>query len=564
MNETKLKKILNQRFKIPDPVINELKKEALHSGLKLEEVALRRGLIANQEALYESYANELNIPYIDLDHYTPDPQAIAALPAELARKFKVVPPLLQLNSNLIVATATPEDISLLDELNRRLHLEITPALSSPEAIEAALDRYYPQETSRAQIDTALIDLEAEEALNVFRPDQETVSLEELANQAPVVRFVNTLLEQSLAERASDIHIEPEEDTLIIRVRIDGLLQERGRFSLNLHPLVTSRIKLLAGMDISEKRKPQDGQMEFKNNSRRVDIRVSSFPTIYGENLVLRLLDKSSGPLKLTDIGMDETLIPKFQQLIHQPHGIILVTGPTGSGKSTTLYAILNELNTPEKNIITLEDPVEYRLPGIRQCQINVRAGVTFASGLRAILRQDPDIIMVGEIRDFETAEIAFQAALTGHLVLATLHTDDAPSGLTRMIDMKVEPFLIASSVIAILAQRLVRKVCDRCAENYTPQPELLKRLNLAPGTTFRRGKGCPACGNKGYRGRLGIFELLPVQPEIRALIMENRSSEEIATVAIRNGMKTLRQDGIAKALAGLTTPAEVLRVTQDT
>ncbi len=403
MNETKLKKILNQRFKIPDPVINELKKEALHSGLKLEEVALRRGLIANQEALYESYANELNIPYIDLDHYTPDPQAIAALPAELARKFKVVPPLLQLNSNLIVATATPEDISLLDELNRRLHLEITPALSSPEAIEAALDRYYPQETSRAQIDTALIDLEAEEALNVFRPDQETVSLEELANQAPVVRFVNTLLEQSLAERASDIHIEPEEDTLIIRVRIDGLLQERGRFSLNLHPLVTSRIKLLAGMDISEKRKPQDGQMEFKNNSRRVDIRVSSFPTIYGENLVLRLLDKSSGPLKLTDIGMDETLIPKFQQLIHQPHGIILVTGPTGSGKSTTLYAILNELNTPEKNIITLEDPVEYRLPGIRQCQINVRAGVTFASGLRAILRQDPDIIMVGEIRDFETA-----------------------------------------------------------------------------------------------------------------------------------------------------------------
>jgi len=564
MNETKLKKILNQRFKIPDPVINELKKEALHSGLKLEEVALRRGLIANQEALYESYANELNIPYIDLDHYTPDPQAIAALPAELTRKFKVVPPLLQLNSNLIVATATPEDISLLDELNRRLHLEITPALSSPEAIEAALDRYYPQETSRAQIDTALIDLEAEEALNVFRPDQETVSLEELANQAPVVRFVNTLLEQSLAERASDIHIEPEEDTLIIRVRIDGLLQERGRFSLNLHPLVTSRIKLLAGMDISEKRKPQDGQMEFKNNSRRVDIRVSSFPTIYGENLVLRLLDKSSGPLKLTDIGMDETLIPKFQQLIHQPHGIILVTGPTGSGKSTTLYAILNELNTPEKNIITLEDPVEYRLPGIRQCQINVRAGVTFASGLRAILRQDPDIIMVGEIRDFETAEIAFQAALTGHLVLATLHTDDAPSGLTRMIDMKVEPFLIASSVIAILAQRLVRKVCDRCAENYTPQPELLKRLNLAPGTTFRRGKGCPACGNKGYRGRLGIFELLPVQPEIRALIMENRSSEEIATVVIRNGMKTLRQDGIAKALAGLTTPAEVLRVTQDT
>ncbi|NPV13789.1 type II/IV secretion system protein [candidate division WOR-3 bacterium] len=562
MNETKLVKILHQQFGLNDRMVNEIKKEAMHTGQSLEEVALRRGVITNRTALYESYANELNIPYIDLDHYTPDPQAIAAVPAELARKFKIMP-LLQLNSTLIIATANPEDIGLIDELNRQLHLEINPVLAMPEAIEQAIERFYPPETPQPQIDTELIDLEAEEALNSCRLDQETACLEELANQAPVVRFVNTLLEQSLAERASDIHIEPEEDALIIRVRIDGLLQERGRFSLNLHPLVTSRIKLLAGMDISEKRKPQDGQMEFRTNSRRVDIRVSSFPTIYGENLVLRLLDKSSGPLSLTDLGMEETMVQLFQKLIHQPHGIILVTGPTGSGKSTTLYAVLNELNTPEKNIITLEDPVEYRLPGVRQCQINVRAGVTFASGLRAILRQDPDIIMVGEIRDFETAEIAFQAALTGHLVLATLHTNDAPSALTRMIDMKVEPFLIASSVIAILAQRLVRKVCDRCAENYTPEPELLKRLNLAPGTIFRRGKGCPACGNKGYRGRLGIFELLPVLPDIRHMVMENRSSEEIGAVAIRNGMKTLRQDGITKALAGLTTPEEILRVTQD-
>ncbi len=562
MNETRLLKILHQQFGLNDQMLNEIKKEAMHTGQSLEEVALRRGVIPNRTALYESYANELNIPYIDLDHYTPDPQAIAVVPAELARKFKIMP-LLQLNSTLIIATATPEDIALLDELNRQLHLEINPALTPPEAIEQAIERYYPPETPQPQIDTELIDLEAEEALNSYRLDQETTCLEELANQAPVVRFVNALLEQSLAEHGSDIHIEPEEDALIIRVRIDGLLQERGRFSLNLHPLVTSRIKLLAGMDISEKRKPQDGQMEFRTNSHRVDIRVSSFPTIYGENLVLRLLDKSSGPLSLTDLGMEGTMVQLFQKLIHLPHGIILVTGPTGSGKSTTLYAVLNELNTPEKNILTLEDPVEYRLPGVRQCQINVRAGVTFASGLRAILRQDPDIIMVGEIRDFETAEIAFQAALTGHLVLATLHTNDAPSALTRMIDMKVEPFLIASSVIAILAQRLVRKICDRCSENYIPEPELLKRLNLAPGTTFRRGKGCPACGNKGYRGRLGIFELLPVLPDIRHMVMENRSSEEIGTVAIRNGMKTLRQDGIAKALAGLTTPEEVLRVTQD-
>ncbi|MGQ9677750.1 MAG: GspE/PulE family protein [bacterium] len=562
MNEAKLSEILHQRFGLADSFIEEIKQEAQYSGLSIEEVALRRGAIPSRESLYESYANELNIPYVDLENYSPDPQALAAVPAELARKLKIFP-LLQINNTLIVATATPEDIALLDELNHKLRLEISPALASPELIEKTITQFYQPENPPSPIDTDLIDTEAQAALNIFHPDQETASLEELAKQAPVVRFVNTLLEQSITERASDIHIEPEENALVVRVRIDGLLQERGRFSLNLHPIITSRIKLLAGIDISEKRKPQDGQMEFKINSRRVDIRVSSFPTVYGENLVLRLLDKSSGPLKLTDIGMDKQLAQHFQNLIHQPHGIILVTGPTGSGKSTTLYAILNELNTPEKNIITLEDPVEYRLPGIRQCQINPRAGVTFASGLRAILRQDPDIIMVGEIRDFETAEIAFQAALTGHLVLATLHTNDAPSGLTRMIDMKVEPFLIASSIIAILAQRLVRKVCNRCAETYSPEPEILKRLNLEHNTNFLRGKGCPACGKKGYRGRVGIFELLTVTPDIRRLIMENRSSEEIAVAAVRNGMKTLRQDGIAKAITGITTPEEVLRVTQD-
>lgn len=561
LNEAKLTEILRHQYGLTDSLIAEMKQEAQNSGLSLEEIILHRMVVPNREALYASYANELNIPYIDLENYSPDPQAIAAVPAELARKHKIFP-LLQLNSTLIIATATPEDIALLDELNRKLQLEISPALASPEAIEKAITQYYEPETLPPQIDSDLINIEAEKTLNIFHLDQENVPLEELAKQAPVVRFVNTLLEQSIAKRASDIHIEPEENDLLIRIRIDGLLQKEGRFSLNLHPLITSRIKLLAGMDISEKRKPQDGQMEFKDGSRRIDIRVSSFPSIYGENLVLRLLNKSSGPLKLPDLGMDEQLIQTFQNLIHQPHGIILVTGPTGSGKTTTLYAILNELNTPEKNIITLEDPVEYRLPGIRQCQINVRAGITFASGLRALLRQDPDIIMVGEIRDFETAEIAFHAALTGHLVLATLHTNDAPSGLTRMIDMKVEPFLIASSVIAILAQRLVRKICDRCAEPYLPEPEILKRLNLE-NSNFLRGKGCPACGKKGYRGRLGIFELLTLTPEIRRRVMENRSSEEIAAVAIHQGMKTLRQDGIAKALKGITTPEEVLRVTQD-
>ncbi len=561
MNPIRLRQILRQHFGLKESDLTQLAREEINTNTPLEEIVVKKG-IATREKLYEAYAAELNIPYIDLNHYTVDQATLEIIPAPLARKLRVIP-IFHINNTLTIATANPEDIAVIDELNRELHLDINCAIALPESIENALNQYYPLRNNPV-IENTLLDLNAEELLPALCPvEEEARSLEELASQAPVVRFVDTIIEQALNDKASDIHIEPEENNLTIRVRIDGLLQERGRFPTNLHPLVTSRIKLLAGMDISEKRKPQDGQFEFKSANRRVDIRVSSFPTIYGENVVLRLLDKALGPMTVEMLGLDEKLTPVFRNLIHQPHGIILITGPTGSGKSTTLYAILNELNTPEKNIITLEDPVEYHLPGIRQCQVNPRAGLTFATGLRAILRQDPDIIMVGEIRDQETAEIAFQAALTGHLVLATLHTNDAPSALTRMIDMKVEPFLIASSVIAILAQRLVRRVCEHCGESYTPPLEILERLQIEPGPAFRRGRGCPACGNRGLRGRMGIFELLVVTPEIRRLVMQNSSSEEIRDHALNNGMRTLRQDGIEKALAGLTTPEEVLRATAD-
>ncbi len=561
MNPIRLRQILRQHFGLKESDLTQLAREEINTNTPLEEIVVKKG-IATREKLYEAYAAELNIPYIDLNHYTVDQATLEIIPAPLARKLRVIP-IFHINNTLTIATANPEDIAVIDELNRELHLDINCAIALPESIENALNQYYPLRNNPV-IENTLLDLNAEELLPALCPvEEEARSLEELASQAPVVRFVDTIIEQALNDKASDIHIEPEENNLTIRVRIDGLLHERGRFPTNLHPLVTSRIKLLAGMDISEKRKPQDGQFEFKSANRRVDIRVSSFPTIYGENVVLRLLDKALGPMTVEMLGLDEKLTPVFRNLIHQPHGIILITGPTGSGKSTTLYAILNELNTPEKNIITLEDPVEYHLPGIRQCQVNPRAGLTFATGLRAILRQDPDIIMVGEIRDQETAEIAFQAALTGHLVLATLHTNDAPSALTRMIDMKVEPFLIASSVIAILAQRLVRRVCEHCGESYTPPLEILERLQIEPGPAFRRGRGCPACGNRGLRGRMGIFELLVVTPEIRRLVMQNSSSEEIRDHALNNGMRTLRQDGIEKALAGLTTPEEVLRATAD-
>jgi general secretion pathway protein E len=315
------------------------------------------------------------------------------------------------------------------------------------------------------------------------------------------------------------------------------------------------------MDISDKRRAQDGRFDFSWHGRQVDVRVSTFPTIYGENLVMRLLDKTSRQLKLSDLGMTPDTAAQLETVIRQPHGIILVTGPTGSGKTTTLYAVLAALNTIEKNIITLEDPVEYHLPMVRQCQISPKAGITFASGLRSILRQDPDLLLVGEIRDAETAEIAFQAALTGHLVLSTLHTNDAAGALTRMIDMNVEPFLISSSVLAILAQRLVRRVCDRCRTSYTPAAEVLTRLGIAAGTKFARGAGCPACSMRGFRGRAGIYELLLISTETRRMVMDKRSSEEIKARALTEGMKTLRDDAVAKALAGLTTPEEVLRVT---
>jgi len=569
VNNFQLQKLLRKHTGLTPTELADLEDEALNTASSLEDVAVRRGLIA-RDRLYELLAQEWNIPYVDLRNYVPDPEALKIIPPPFARKLQVLP-LFQVGNNINVALTNPEDIAVLDELRHKLGMEVSPVLVEPEALRAALDNYYPEEKTAA-VSEALTGIEADEALAVVEAEKASRSIEELASEAPVVRLVNSLIEQAVALRASDIHIEPEgarpraqpeENLLRVRLRIDGLLKETGSFPAHLHPVVTSRVKILAGMDISEKRKPQDGQFQFQTNHQVIDIRVSTFPTIYGENVVMRLLDRSAALLRLTDLGMNPSDAARFQTIIHQPHGIILVTGPTGSGKTTTLYAILAELNSPERNIVTLEDPVEYHLPLVRQCQVNPRAGMTFATGLRAVLRQDPDIILVGEIRDRETAEIAFQAALTGHLVLATLHTNDAASALTRMIDMNIEPFLIASSVIAILAQRLVRKPCPHCSENYEPAPEVLDRLGIPTGTTFIRGKGCPVCANRGYHGRLGVFELMLITPELRKLVMERRSSEEVKTVALGQGMTTLRADAIAKARAGQTTPEEVLRVTQD-
>lgn len=378
-----------------------------------------------------------------------------------------------------------------------------------------------------------------------------------------VNYVRELLERAVRDGASDIHIEPEEKSARVRLRIDGMLREVDRPSLSLYPTVAAHIKVQANLDISEKRLPQDGRFEVRVEARSIDIRLSTFPTIYGEAVVLRLLDRATEPLSLTELGMSPGGATTFENLYRQPHGILLVTGPTGSGKTTTLNTVLHDIRSEERNIVTLEDPVEYRQAGIRHCQVNRKAGITFASGLRSILRQDPDIVMVGEVRDAETAEIAFQAALTGHLVLSTLHTNDAPGALPRLADMQVEPFLISSSVIGVLAQRLVRRVCRRCAETYVPPDAVLRRLDAKPGTRFRHGIGCSECSDLGYRGRVGVYELMPMDATIRRMVMENKSAAEIRTIAIKLGMVTLREDAAAKARAGITSPEEVIRVTQD-
>ena len=560
MNEFQLQKLLRNHAGISEAQLADLNHEAVKTESPLADVVLRRGVIPH-DRLYRLLADELSVPYIDLANYIVDPGLLGLVPAELAHRLQVVP-LYQVGTTLTVAMASPDDIGALDQLRHALGLEITPLLADPDAIHDVVVEHYRDETALA-VEGAAMDAEADEALRYIESEETKKSIEQLAGEAPVIRFVSSLLEQAASDRASDIHVEPEADVLRVRVRIDGLLKESGRFPLRLHATVVSRIKILSGMDISDKRRAQDGRFDFSWRGRQVDVRVSTFPTIYGENLVMRLLDKTSGQLNLPDLGMDPDTAAQFGSAIRQPHGIILVTGPTGSGKTTTLYAVLAALNTIEKNIITIEDPVEYQLPMVRQCQVNPKAGITFATGLRSILRQDPDLILVGEIRDADTAEIAFQAALTGHLVFSTLHTNDAAGALTRMLDMNIEPFLISSSVIAILAQRLLRRTCDRCRMTYTPAPEVLTRLGIAPGTKFTKGAGCPACNMRGYRGRAGIYELLIPSTETRRMVMDKRPSEEIKNQALTQGMKTLREDAVAKALAGLTTPEEVLRVTPD-
>jgi type IV-A pilus assembly ATPase PilB len=535
---------------------NELK-------LPVGRILLQAGYIS-AEQLAKALSIQLRLPYINLLEFNIDPDTLAVMTARQAEKYQVIP--LRVDGDRVsVATAEPLNLAQLDQLREILNCKIKLVVASEDHIKKALDKYYG--ASLDSVATVLEDLnETELSQYQSHSASETSSIvpETMANEAPIIRLVNTIISGAVKAGASDIHLEPFEDEIKIRYRIDGVLQETHPPPKNLFLAVISRIKLMAGMDITERRIPQDGRIRLRVNNRDLDFRVAVAPTLYGEAAVLRILNRESIMLGLDQLGLSDHNLALFSRLILKPHGMILVTGPTGSGKTTTLYAALQLLNEPTRKIITIEDPIEYQLKGINQMQTNPKLDFSFAQGLRTIVRHDPDVILVGEIRDRETAEVAIQSALTGHLVFATLHTNDASSAFTRLIDMGVEEFLVASTVCGVLAQRLVRRICPKCSAPYQPSPQELEICGEGmDGFSFKRGAGCEYCNSIGYRGQLGLYEMLATNEEIERLIMERSNSGKIREAAIKLGMTTLRDDGIVKVKAGITTLSEILRVTRD-
>ncbi len=529
-------------------------------GGRIGALLIRLNFVTEEEVL-KALGQQLGLSYqSDLGEI--DRELALKLPITYAKKA-VVLPLRRNNGTVLAATSEPLNLSALDDLSALLGSDIELCLANSEKILDMLNRLHSEDMNKAE-DTVQ-EMEEEDLSFLAAELDEPTDLLEVTDDAPIIRLVNSLLSQAIRERASDIHIEPFEKEMVARFRIDGILYNILTIQKRFQASIASRVKIMSGLNIAEKRLPQDGGMRIKIGGRDVDIRVSIVPTAFGERIVLRLLYRESALLPLDQIGFSGDTLTRFNAMIDRPHGIILVTGPTGSGKTTTLYASLSKINSPDKNIITIEDPIEYQLKGIGQIQVNAKIQLTFAAGLRSVLRQDPDVILVGEIRDSETAEIAIQAALTGHLVFSTLHTNDSAGAVTRLIDMKIEPFLISSSVIAILAQRLVRVLCKECREPYQMTPSEIAELEVktgAQGATVYRAKGCEACFNTGYFGRSAIYELLTVDDEMRQMIMKNSDASMIKALAMERGMRTLRQDGAAKVLEGVTSVDEVVRVTQ--
>ncbi len=536
-------------------------------GGRLLKILTDRQFVTEQDMAF-SMGRCLNTPPINLARLRVPEEVMSIVPRDMARANRLVP-IACLNGKLFVAMADPTNVLAVDDLKRRVQLEIVPMIATERAVNDALSGVHGAgNMSKVLKKVSEEAVQGSDSVEVQQAKHEEIDLDRLAHDsedAPVIKIVNLILAQAVKEKASDIHIEPFHNTLKLRYRIDGELIPAESPPKALQLAIASRIKILSGLNIAERRIPQDGRFRIRIMGKEIDLRISVLPTAHGEKIVIRILDKSTLTGTLDQMGLDQDTLAKFRKAIDAPHGMILVTGPTGSGKTTTLYSVLQELNSPQYNIVTVEDPIEYELAGVNQVAARPDIGLDFSSALRSILRQDPDIVMVGEIRDNETADIAVKAALTGHQVLSTLHTNDAAGAITRLDDMGIEPFLISSSILMTCAQRLIRRLCANCREEFVPEPEMLERLAVADpkGVVFYHGTGCDRCKGRGYFGRLALIEVLPVTETIRRLIIKRASASVIKNQAVSEGMKTLRQVGIDKALEGVTTLEEVWRVTAE-
>ncbi len=524
-------------------------------GRSLGRVLVELGVLSEGQ-LVAALAEQIGMKFVDLSDYPVDVSAVSRVPDPVCRRHNALPIGYE-DGKLVVAMADPANVFAVDDIRSMTGMEIKSVVATKADVLAAINRYHRGDDEMDELTSAME--------SSHEGDDDLSKVTEVVEDAPIVKFVNLLITQAIQDRASDIHIEPAEKDLRVRFRIDGVLHEIMRSPKTITAGVTSRLKIMADINIAERRIPQDGRLSVTSNGKKIDLRVATLPTVWGEKIVMRILDNSTAMLKLSDLGFGDENYVVYSKSFVKPYGMILVTGPTGSGKSTTLYATLNIVNKPEVNVITVEDPVEYRLPGINQVQANPKAGLTFAAALRSILRPDPDIVLLGEIRDQETAHIAIEAALTGHLVLSTLHTNDAPSAIVRLTEMGIEPFLVGSALDCVLAQRLARRLCPKCKEAYVPTKETLVEMRFPfdpdqPPPTLYRPIGCSACSKTGYKGRLALHEVMAVSEEIEKLAVEHASALTISKVALEQGMITLRNDGLTKVRAGHTSMEEILRV----
>ncbi|OGY23647.1 MAG: hypothetical protein A2Y57_04030 [Candidatus Woykebacteria bacterium RBG_13_40_7b] len=571
-SEKGLEDILFEEGKIPSDKLSLVKLETINTGRPIEQIILEHGF-ANEQDLVQARAQLLGIPYTTIKDKAITSEVLGMVPEPVARRYILIPLEYKKDENAIsVAMADPLDLQVIEFIERKAKARVKPYLASASEINDAIEDQYKRSLT-TEVTAALEEttgmVEAQEAI------ADLGKLEEVIKEAPVAKIVSTLLEYAMKSRATDIHIEPWEDRTKVRYRVDGILHERVVLPKKIHESLVSRIKILSNLKIDEKRLPQDGRFTFKLGDKMVDLRIATLPTVLGEKIVMRLLPKAAAAPTLPELGLRGAALKVLQDNIVRPHGIIIVCGPTGSGKTTTLFSVLSKINSTRINILTLEDPVEYQIPGVNQVQINPTAGLTFATGLRSFLRHDPNVIMVGEIRDQETTDLAIQAALTGHLVFSTLHTNDAAGSIPRLIDLGAETFLLASSLNSLVGQRVVRRICDDCKTSYTAPESVVTDIKEVLGKLSEKdtkvkgkiklykGKGCSTCGDSGYLGRIAIFEVLPVSEKIGRLVLERASADNIAKAAAEAGMVTMLEDGYLKALEGITTLEEVLRVSMD-